>query len=144
MPVCVVEDQYRFILHHRVIWTGCDADHAADLIAGAQHRFPELKACSFDRGFHSTANQHTLGDRLDECALPKKGQLNDRDKAHQSQAWFQAARRQHPAIESAISHLEHCGLDRVRDHGRQGFARAVALSVLAANLKWLGRMLRAA
>ena len=37
--------------------------------------------------------------------------------------------------ESAINHLEHCGLDRVRDHGRGIFARAVALSVPATNLK---------
>ena len=45
-------------------------------------------------------------------------------------------------IELAINHLEHCGLDRVRDHSRSGFARAVALSVLAANLKRLEWTLR--
>ena len=43
-------------------------------------------------------------------------------------------RRQHPAVESAINSLEHRGLDRVRTHGTEGFARMVALSVLAGNL----------
>ena len=38
-------------------------------------------------------------------------------------------RRQHPAVESAINSLEHRGLDRVRTHGTEGFARMVALSV---------------
>ena len=142
VPVSVVEDQHRFILHHRIMWKGSDVDHAVALTAGARQRFPDLKACSFDRGFHSPANQAALGEMLDECALPKKGYLSIEAKEHQSQQWFQAARQQHPAIESAINHLEHCGLDRVRDHGRRGFARAVALSVLAANVKRLGRIIR--
>ena len=51
-------------------------------------------------------------------------------------------RRQHPAVESAINSLEHRGLDRVRTHGTEGFARMVALSVLAGNLHRLGRLLR--
>ena len=142
VPVCVVEDQHRFILHHRILWAGADVDHAVALVAEVQQRFPDFKACSFDRGFHSPANQQQLGEMLDECALPKKGYLSAAVKDHQSQEWFQSARRQHPAIESAIHHLEHCGLDRVRDHGKRGFARAVGLSVLAANLKRLGRILR--
>ena len=50
-------------------------------------------------------------------------------------------RRQHPAVESAINSLEHRGLDRVRTHGTEGFARMVALSVLAGNLHRLGRLL---
>ena len=75
--------------------------------------------------------QRQLGELLGECAPPRKGYLSVKALTHQSQPWFQAARQKHPGIESAINHLEHCGLDRVRDHGRSGFARAVALSVLA-------------
>ena len=55
---------------------------------------------------------------------------------------FTALRRQHPAVESAINSLEHRGLDRVRSHGTDGFARMVALAVLAGNLHRLGRLLR--
>ncbi|MDE2723344.1 MAG: ISNCY family transposase [Gemmatimonadota bacterium] len=142
VPVCVVEDQYRFILHHRVMWDGSDVDHAVPLITEARQRFPDLRLCSFDRGFHSPANQQVLSEQLDNCALPKKGYRSAAVVAHESQPWFQAARQKHPGIEAAINHLEHCGLDRVRDHGKRGFARAVALSVLAANLKRLGRLVR--
>ena len=38
--------------------------------------------------------------------------------------------------------LEHRGLDRVRSHGADGFARTVALSVLAANLHRIGLILQ--
>ncbi len=52
-----------------------------------------------------------------------------------------AMRRRHPAVESAINGLEHRGLNRVRTHGAEGFARTVALAVLAANLHRLGLLL---
>ena len=53
-----------------------------------------------------------------------------------------AARRQRPAVESAIHNLKHRGLDRVRAYGADGFDRVVALSVLAFNLPRLGLLLR--
>ena len=142
VAVCIVEDQHKFVLHHEIMWQGGDVDHAVSVIGEAQRRFPDLAACSFDKGFHSPANQLELGQMLDQCALPRKGYLSAEAKAHQDQQWFKEDRKRHPGVESAINHLEHCGLDRVRDHGRRGFARAVALSVLAANLKRLGRVLR--
>ena len=142
VPVAVVEDQFRFILNHSIMWDGCDVDHAQSLIAQTQQRFPDFVACSFDRGFHSPDNQVKLAEMLDECALPRKGYLSAKALEHQSQDWFKEARKKHPGIESAINHLEHCGLDRVLDHGKRGFGRAVALSILAANLKRLGRILR--
>ena len=67
---------------------------------------------------------------------------NRAERERESDEAFSAARRQHPAVESAINALEHRGLDRVRTHGADGFARTVALSVLAANLHRLGRLLR--
>ena len=51
-------------------------------------------------------------------------------------------RRQHPAVESAINNLGHRGLDRVLAHGAGGFARAVALSVVALNVHRIGLLLR--
>ena len=47
-------------------------------------------------------------------------------------AEFVAMRRQHPAVESAINNLEQ--LDRVVACGADGFARVVALSVVALNI----------
>ncbi len=142
VPVCIVEDQHQFILHHEILWAGGGTDCAVPVIARAQARFPARVACSFDKGFHSPANQDLLGAMLEQCALPRKGGLSRAAAAHEGQDWFRAGRQRHAGVESAISHLEHCGLARVRDRGRRGFARAVALSALAASCKRLGRALR--
>ena len=142
VPVCVLEDQYQFILHHELRWQGSDADYAAGMVSETQQSFPELRACSLDRGFHSPRNQRRLAVLLDETTMPVKGRLNAEAAERQSAPWFEAARKRHPGVESAINHLEHCGLDRVRSHGRDGFERAVAWSVLAANARQLGRRLR--
>jgi len=142
VPVCVLEDQYRFILHHEILWEGHDVDYACTIVSETRARFPEVRACSFDRGFHSPENQRQLAVLLDQCILPVKGYLNAESAARESEEGFRNARRQHPGVESAINHLEHCGLARIRSHGRAGFARAVSLSVLSANVKRLGRLLR--
>ena len=142
VPVCVLEDQHRFILHHKVLWSGSDVDVAVAMVEETQAHHPELRACSFDRGFHSPANRAALDGLLDLNALPRKGRLSRADRERESGEAFAAARRRHPAVESAINALEHRGLDRVRSRGADGFARTVALSVLAANLHRLGRLLR--
>ena len=83
-----------------------------------------------------------LDELLDLNVLPRKGRLNRAERERESDEAFATARRQHPAVESAINALEHRGLDRVRSRGADGFARTVALSVLAANLHRLGQLLR--
>ncbi len=143
VPVAVIEDQHQFILHHEVLWKGEDVHVALPLVRAAQERFPDLRACSFDRGFHSPENRARLDQLLDLAVLPKKGYLSVADRKRETEEAFAAARRKHPAIESAINALEHRGLDRVRSRGADGFERTVALSVLAANLHRLGHMLRA-
>ena len=75
-------------------------------------------------------------------ALPSSGYLSKANRERESEESFVSARRAHPAIESAINGLEHRGLDRVRSQGADGFARAVALSVLAANLHRIGLLLQ--
>ena len=142
VPVSVVEDQYQFILHHKIQWTGGDVDAAVAMVKETQAVRPDLRACSFDRGFHSPRNRARLDGLLDLNVLPRKGRPTRAERERESDAAFAAARRQHPAVESAINALEHRGLDRVRTHGADGFERTVALSVLAANLHRLGRLLR--
>ena len=142
VPVALVEDQHQFILHHRVLWTGEDVDVAVPLVEEAQSLYPELRACSFDRGFHSPANRVRLDALLDVNALPGSGYLSKANREREAEESFVSARRAHPAIESAINGLEHRGLDRVRIHGADGFARTVALSVLAANLHRIGSLLQ--
>ena len=142
VPVALIEDQHQFILHHKILWEGEDVDVAAPMVREAQARYPELRACSFDRGFHSPDNRIKLDALLDLNALPRKGYLSRADREREAEEPFAAARRAHPAIESAINGLEHRGLDRVRSHGADGFARTVALSVLAANLHRIGLLLQ--
>ena len=142
LPVCILEDEYGFVLHHQVMWEGGDTDHAVPMVAAAQERFPDLRAVSFDRGFHSPENRVRLDEMLDLNVLPKKGYLNRDDRARERDDGFVAMRRAHPAVESAVGNLGHRGLDRVRSRGPGGFARAVALSVVAMNIHRIGLLLR--
>lgn len=142
LRTCVLEDQWGFILHHRVMEHETDDQVAVRMVSEAQARFPNLKVCSFDKGFHSPANQQGLREKLELVVLPKKGRLNQQEQAHQNSDDFQAARRQHSAVESAINALEVHGLDTCPDHGIQGFKRYVSLAVLARNIQKLGAELR--
>ena len=109
VPVALIEDQHQFILHHKILWEGEDVDVAAPMVREAQARYPELRACSFDRGFHSPDNRIKLDALLDLNVLPTKGYLSRADRERETEEPFAAARRAHPAIESAINGLEHRG-----------------------------------
>ena len=142
VPVGIAEDQYQFILHYEIMWTGSDVDFAVPLVEITKELFPDFCAASFDRGFHSPAKRTRLDEVLVDNVLPKKGRLSKADREREQGETFVAMRRQHPAVESAINNLEHRGLDRVRSKGRKGFARSVALAVVALNVHRLGRVLR--
>ena len=142
LRVAVVEDQHRFILHHQVMEKTTDDHIAVALVEHAQTRFPEVKTMSFDKGFHSPANQTELKQRLESVILPKKGRLSEADKARESDPAFVRLRRQHSAVESAINALGVHGLDQCPDHGLDGFKRYVALAVVARNIQRLGGILR--
>ncbi len=140
VPVRVPEDRHRFIPHHSVMWEGSDVDVAVPMGGEARARFPDLSVVSFDRGFHSHSNRLRPAGMLELNAMPRKGRLSKADRVRESGEAFREARRAHAAGGSAINSLEHRGLDRVRSHGKKGFARAVALAVLAANVHRLGLM----
>ena len=46
------------------------------MIEETQALYPDLRMCSFDRGFHSRNNRIRLDDRLELNALPGKGRRN--------------------------------------------------------------------
>ena len=142
VPVAVVEDGHQFILDHMILWRGGDIDAAVPLVRDCLEHFPDLRVCSFDRGFHSPGNRELLEQMLDTAALPRKGKPSAAERAREAEPAFAGARRQHPAVESAINNLEQRGLDRVRTRGAAGFERTVALSVLAANLHRIGLVLQ--
>lgn len=140
--VCVLEDQYQFVLHHRIMWKETDDKVAVPMIEDAQKRYPTINQCSFDKGFATPSNRKQLDALLETNVLPKKGRLSLVDKAREVSEEFRAARRQHSAIESCINNLEVRGLNRCLSYGRDGFERHVALSVVACNLHRIGLLLQ--
>ena len=76
MKVCVVKDQYGFILHHRVMQNETDDQIAIPMIEATKKRFSDFNSCSFDKGFHSPRNQEELAAILDKVILPRKGKLS--------------------------------------------------------------------
>ncbi len=142
LRVCVLEDQFGFILHHRVMEQETDDQVAVPMIEETQAQYPKLRQCSFDKGFHTPANQAALSKLLDRPVLPRKGQRSKAARAIEEADEFRAARRAHSAVESAINALEVHGLDRCPDHGLEGFKRYVALAMLGRNIQILGAMLR--
>ena len=142
LKVCVIEDQHGFILHHRVMQNETDDQVAVAMVEQAKEYHPSLISCSFDKGFHSPANQKDLLEHLDFVVLPRKGRLSQNDKKREYSEEFIRARHQHSAVESAINALEVHGLDRCLDHGVEGFEKYVALAVLGRNIQQLGLKLR--
>jgi len=142
LKVCVLEDQHGFILQHMVMQQQTDDQVAVPMVKQTLEIFPELSSCSFDKGFHSPANQQYLKKMLNTVVLPKKGKLSKVDKEREYSEDFINKRHQHSAIESAINALEVHGLDICPDHGIEGFRRYVATAVLARNIQILGIKLR--
>ena len=142
LRVCILEDQYGFILHHKVMEQQTDDSVAVLIIQEAKQRFAELNGCSFDKGFYTPANRHQLGTMLEKVVLPKKGKLSLKDKEVEHSEEFIQARYQHSAVESAINAVENHGLDRCLDHGIKGFKRYVALAVVARNIQTLGNVIQ--
>ncbi len=142
LRVCIMEDQDRFILHHRVMVKSTDDQVAFAMVGETKQRFPSLRAVSMDKGFYSPANQEVLKSRLECVVLPKKGRLSQADKERESEPEFVNLRKQHSAVESAINALEVHGLDKCPDHGIKGFKRYIAMAVVARNIQRLGAMLR--
>jgi len=140
--VCVLEDQYQFILHHRVMWNETDEKVAIPMIEAAKKRFPTLNQCSFDKGFHSQENAKQLNDKLELSVLLKKGKLNKAEQEIAETEEYQQARRQHSAVESCINNLEVRGLDRCLSYGKDGFERHVGLSIVATNIHRIGLILQ--
>lgn len=141
VKVCILEDQHRFILHHQAMEKKTDDQVTVSMVEEAKKRFPDLHACSFDKGFHSPTNQIELKDRLEQVVLPRKGKLSQQALAVEQAEAFVNARRQHSAVESAINALEVHGLDMCPDHGIDGFRRYVALAVVARNIHRIGAIL---
>jgi hypothetical protein len=143
LKVCIMEDQYGFLLGHHVMKKQSDVEVAVPFVEAVKNIFPDLKGCSFDKGFWSPGNQEKLEKILDILVLPKKGKLSRKDKERETSPKFGRGRKQHSAVESAINALENHGLDRCPDRGERGFRRYVSMAILGRNLQKLGAILQA-
>ncbi len=142
LKVCILKDQYGFILHHHVMEKQTDDKVAVPMVQSSKKNFKNLYACSFDKGFYNPANKEKLAEILDNVVMPKKGRLSKKDKLIEYSKEFIEYRHKHSAVESSINALENHGLDRCLDHGIYGFKRYVALSVLARNIQILGHKIQ--
>ncbi len=140
--VCIVEDQYGFIIHHKIMTKQTDQDIAVPIAEELKALFPELAGCSFDKGFYSPDNVKELGTVLNQVVLPKRGKRSKKQKELESTEVFASARRQHAAVESAINALENHGLDRCPDKGEYAFDRYISLAVLSRNIQIIGHLLQ--
>lgn len=138
LKVCVLQDQFGFILNHRVMQDESDSDIVVEFVKATKEKFPALKSGSFDKGFHSKENQIELAKILDHVYMPKKGKLSAEEKEREHSKEFVKFRKAHSAVESDINALENHGLDRCPDKGEKGFKRYCAFAVLSRNLQILG------
>ncbi len=142
LRVCIIKDQFGFILHHRVMQNETDDKIAVPIIRETKKLFPNISSCSFDKGFHSPSNQEELATLLDKVVLPRKGKLSALNKKIENSEEFKEARRKHAAVESSINALENHGLDRCPDKGLKGFERYVGLGILARNIQIIGHVIQ--
>jgi hypothetical protein len=142
LRVCILEDQYGFILHHHVMEKQTDDKVTVMMVREAKQKFDALNQCSFDKGFYSPLNREKLEEILPKVILPKKGKLSEKDKQLEHSQDFIQAKRKHSAVESGINALENHSLDRCPDHGIEGFKRYVTLAVLGRNLQILGHKIQ--
>jgi hypothetical protein len=142
LRVCIVKDQFGFILHYRVMQNETDDKVAVSIIKETIERFNDLSSCSFDKGFHSPSNQEDLAKILDKVILPRKGRLSAINQEIENSEEFIQARRKHSAVESSISALKNHGLERCPDHGLHGFKRYIGMAVVARNIQIIGHIIQ--
>jgi len=142
LKVCIVKDQFGFILHYRVMQNETDDKVAVPIIKETIERFDDLSSCSFDKGFYSPSNQEELAKILDKVILPRKGKLSAINQEIENSEEFIQARRKHSAVESSIGALKNHGLERCPDHGLHGFKRYVGMAVVARNIQIIGHIIQ--
>lgn len=142
LKVCILSDQYNFILHHRVMQKETDNQIAVPMVKETQKKFSDFNSCSFDKGFYSPSNQENLSNILGLVIIPKRGYLSQERKAIEEADEFKKFKRKHSGVESDINAIEVHGLDRCLDYGIDGFKRYVAIAVTARNVQQVGVIIK--
>jgi transposase, IS5 family len=144
--VLVVEDAVGFVVEYRVLGKGVlDQEVVVPVLKDLQKRFAgKINSASFDRAFHTPANQKALAEIVKVPCIAMKGQEQGRKQQEEGTVAFRKARKRHSGVESAIGALQAGnGLKRCRDRGEEGYERYVALGILGRNLQTLGKLLLA-
>lgn len=140
LNVCIVEDQFGFLLHHKVMEKIKDIEVTVPIVKETKEIYPDLTVTGFDKNFWSPENKKELDKILEETILPKKGKLRAEERENENREIYKYYRKKHSAVESGINALENHGLDRCCDHGIDGFKRYIALAILARNIQSLGNV----
>jgi transposase, IS5 family len=144
--VLVIEDAAGFVVDYRVVDEGVlDQDLVVPVMKKLQRQFDgKIKSASFDRAFHTPANQEDLAKIVANPCIVAKGLEQGRQQQKKGAVAFRKARQNHPGVESAIGALQAGnGLKRCRDRSKRGYERYVALGILGRNLQTLGKLLLA-
>jgi len=139
--VLVFEDAVGFICHYAVLPLRTDERNVGvEHFRQLQKRLDgKVQRVSFDKGFHSPANQKELAELVSHPCLPSTGK---KAPASEATVEFRQTRQWHPGVESAIGALQSGNaLARCRDHSRIGYDRYVGLAMLGRNLHVLGKLL---
>jgi len=138
--VQITTDQYNLIIDHKVMEHEVDKSTVIPLFKKLSEKW-DIGTWSFDKGFYTKENKAELKKEIPQLVLPKKGKLNEQEKAEESDLKFKQLRHAHSAVESNINELEFKGLDRCPDRGYEHFKMYVALGVTAYNLHKIGNEL---
>jgi IS5 family transposase len=76
VKVCIMEDQFGFVLNHRVMYKETDDKIAVDFLKSTQELFPKINSVSYDRGFWSKANLEAIKKLVAYMGMHKKGKLS--------------------------------------------------------------------
>jgi hypothetical protein len=139
--VCIMQDQYSFINHSKVMEKLTDEKVALEMIRETKKYFGKIASTSFDKGFHTKENQKEGAKEVDELVMPVKGKPSAEAKEREAKESFKKARLQHSAVESEINGLEVHGLDYCPDRGIKGLKRYVGCAVVARNLQKIGAII---
>jgi hypothetical protein len=93
LRVAISEDQFGFILSHRVMQKETDDPVAVHLVADLAERYDRVISVSLDKGFHSPANQRDLAEILELPVLPKKGKRSPSELEREHSPRFRRLRR---------------------------------------------------
>jgi IS5 family transposase len=143
LKVCVFNDQYGFVLNHKICQKESDSDIAIQMHEGSKEKYKNIESLSFDKGFSTKENKLSLEGKVEKLIMPKKGKLSEKDREEQNEKDFIKYRKKHSAVESDINSLEHHGFNKCRNKGFKGFQRHISLSVLSYNLHKLGALIQA-